>query len=416
MATLVLFTDSYPYGHTTEKPFLDPEMEHLVAHFERVIVVPGSPTGSKQAVSAGVEVEDSFASIRQASYRNMRTLVRTIFSSLFDEDVLKWPAILLRPAALRKLIGCIASSKRTRNWVLDFVERERLDPGRCVFYTYWLGERSLGIGLAKKQCPQIKLVSRAHGSDLYEERHPWAYIPCRRHTLGLLDRLFLVSENGEHYVAGQYPRIAPVCETSRLGVRDPGFVTAQSCDGTFRIVSCSFMRPVKRNDLLVEGIGQAARLRPEQSFEWHHFGDGPLYETIVAMAQSALPANVRSHFVGAWPNEQIMAFYKDQPVDLFMNVSASEGIPVSIMEAASYGIPIVATAVGGTPEIVSDQNGHLLSANPTPDEIARAIYSILDNSDSAAQKRKESRRIWQERYNAGRNFQAFAERLRSLVQ
>ncbi|NCO54621.1 MAG: glycosyltransferase, partial [Bacteroidetes bacterium] len=47
-------------------------------------------------------------------------------------------------------------------------------------------------------------------------------------------------------------------------------------------------------------------------------------------------------------------------VDLFINVSESEGIPVSIMEALSAGIPVIATNVGGTNEIVNNDVGFLI--------------------------------------------------------
>jgi len=97
-----------------------------------------------------------------------------------------------------------------------------------------------------------------------------------------------------------------------------------------------------------------------------------------------------------------------------MNVSVTEGTPVAVMEAISCGIPVMATAVGGNPEIVSEQNGRLLSPNPTPDEIAEAILSILDNPDLAIEKRKGSRQVWQEKYNASQNFQAFADRLKAI--
>lgn len=49
--------------------------------------------------------------------------------------------------------------------------------------------------------------------------------------------------------------------------------------------------------------------------------------------------------------------------DLFVNMSLSEGIPVSIMEAISFGIPIIATNVGGNAEIVNDETGVLIPVN-----------------------------------------------------
>ena len=98
-------------------------------------------------------------------------------------------------------------------------------------------------------------------------------------------------------------------------------------------------------------------------------------------------------------------------VDVFVNVSSTEGTPVSIMEAVSCGIPVLATAVGGNVEIVQERNGYLLSENPTPDEIADALLIVCDNREEILKKRKGSRAVWQERYNETTNFEAFAQAL-----
>jgi glycosyltransferase involved in cell wall biosynthesis len=108
-----------------------------------------------------------------------------------------------------------------------------------------------------------------------------------------------------------------------------------------------------------------------------------------------------------------MQHYRDSPVDLFINASSTEGTPVAVMEAISCGIPVAATAVGGNPEIVSTRNGLLLSANPTPDEIASAILSIADDP-AVAEKRQGSRSTWQEKYDSKRNFQTFIATLTNL--
>jgi glycosyltransferase involved in cell wall biosynthesis len=115
------------------------------------------------------------------------------------------------------------------------------------------------------------------------------------------------------------------------------------------------------------------------------------------------------------PNHEILQHYKDHPVDVFVNVSSTEGgAPVAIQEAMSCGIPVIATSVGGNPEVVSGRNGILLDADPTPEQIATALLRIWDNPSLAAEMRKESRRIWQTGYNAEVNFRAFAERLKSI--
>ena len=59
-------------------------------------------------------------------------------------------------------------------------------------------------------------------------------------------------------------------------------------------------------------------------------------------------------------------------------MSETEGIPVSIMEAQSYGIPVIATNVGGTSEIVHDGiNGVLLSRNFDTADLLNAIETVI---------------------------------------
>jgi glycosyltransferase involved in cell wall biosynthesis len=173
--------------------------------------------------------------------------------------------------------------------------------------------------------------------------------------------------------------------------------------------------PVKRLDLLLEGIAYAARFRPNQKFEWHHLGSGPMSAQLESTAKELKYANLKCFFHGHLPNEEVISFYREYPVDVFMNVSESEGIPVSIMEAQSCGIPVIASAVGGIPEIVWEKHGRLLSTNPTTSEIAEAIFEFLDNRTTAKQMRFFSRQVWRDRYNAEKNYQSFSQRLVSLV-
>ncbi|RPI86432.1 MAG: glycosyltransferase, partial [Chloroflexi bacterium] len=241
------------------------------------------------------------------------------------------------------------------------------------------------------------------------------YWPCRRETLDVLDALFLASDAGHNYFREHYPEYSSKFETAHLGIEDPEFITRPSEDGIFRIVTCSYIVPVKRLNLLAHGIASAARLRPQQRFEWVHFGDGKGGKSLHGWIGRNYPSNVQAKLMGHVPNREIIQHYQDHPVDVFVNVSKTEGgAPVSIQEAISCGIPVVATRIGGNPEIVSEKNGILLSPDPKPDEIAAALLRIWDHPRLAAGMRMASRQIWQASYNADVNFRAFAERLKSI--
>ena len=110
-----------------------------------------------------------------------------------------------------------------------------------------------------------------------------------------------------------------------------------------------------------------------------------------------------------------MNFYKKRPVDCFITTSSTEGVPVSIMEAMSYGIPIIGTDVGGVKETI-DENGILISANPSVKEISEAIESIYnDNNYAKLHKRDASYRIWSSLYNSDYNEKKFAECLENII-
>ena len=410
---LVLFTTSYPYDFSAEYTFLAREVPYLAGNIHRVIIVPRISKGNCLSIPPTVEVDDSYSAYYKDNTDILSILTHALGSVSFYEELRSHFLLLLNPFKLAKLILSLGRAEITRRWVEDRIKDCRKN-SELVFYSYWFDDIVVGLGLVKRQHPQIKLVSRAHGYDIYEELYFPFYWPCRRQALSTLDILFPASEDGANYFREKYPHFASIIESAHLGVQDPGFQSHPSMDNVFRIVSCAYIVSLKRLDLLLKGIALAARLRPEQKFEWIHFGGGKGQKALERLIQQSSSANFTSRITGNVPNEHIMLHYRENPVDVFINVSSTEGTPVSIMEAISCGMPVIATSVGGNSEIVSERNGILLSPNPTPQEIANAIFALLDNPEMAVLKRRGSREVWAERYNADVNFRLFAERLKSI--
>ncbi|HWR26486.1 MAG TPA: glycosyltransferase [candidate division Zixibacteria bacterium] len=413
--TLVFITSSYPYYVAAEESFVRPELEYLSSFFDRIIIVPDIKGGNKEDISPKIEVEDSYSSHWLSKPNYARALWSALSSTLFYKELIGRPSLLIKPRALKSLMSFVAGVKKWQGWLTEFLRQKKIDINECLFYTYWLESFTLGIGMARESYPQLKLVSRAHRYDVYEDRRPHCYMPCRALTLKCLDRLFVISEDGRNYITRKYPWFSPLCEVSRLGVKGPGFVTPSSQDGIFRMASCSSISRTKRIDLLLEGLIRVAMRRPGQVFEWSHIGDGPMEDQLAELAVTRKQENLKIHFKGKLPNEGVIAFYKSNPVDIFINTSRSEGIPVSIMEAQSCAIPVVATDVGGTREIVSDQNGRLLQTNPSPEEISDAILFFLDNPSALKEMKKLSQDNWANHFNADLNYASFLNRLKSIL-
>ena len=129
-----------------------------------------------------------------------------------------------------------------------------------------------------------------------------------------------------------------------------------------------------------------------------------------------LPKNVSYAFRGHFANYDLMQIYQKTPYHFFVNVSSSEGLPVSIMEAMSFGIPCIATDVGGTCEIVTDRrNGFLLRSDFPPSDLAKilTLYASAEPS-SYDQLRKNARGDWELGFSARNNYHRFVHQLSTL--
>lgn len=65
--------------------------------------------------------------------------------------------------------------------------------------------------------------------------------------------------------------------------------------------------------------------------------------------------------------------------DIFLFPSVKEGLPYAVLEAGRAGLPIIASAVGGIPEIIDDMESGILIQSKNPGEIARALKFLIDN-------------------------------------
>ncbi|WKZ36486.1 MAG: glycosyltransferase [Anaerolineales bacterium] len=405
---LLIFTNTYPYDTVGEQTFLTGEINILQKYFERIVLVPNEKHEKLLPLPQGVEVRLDFAGNFSLEKRFLAFL-----PALFSKDV--WQEIKDRlPASLsfgylKKIFFFVSGASLTQKWMSNWLKREGLSSSEVVCYTYWFTEIAMGLGRAKTEHPSLRLISRAHGYDLYEEMYkPW---PLRSQSISLLDGLFADSDIGTNYLLEKYPRFKYKYATALLGVPEPGGLSKPSDDGVLRVVSCSMVNPIKRIDLLLEGILHAAKCRPDQRIEWTHFGGGEERQNFINRVAAGFPPNASGSFPGYQTQEHLIKTYLEMPIDVFLNVSSTEGTPVSIMEAISCGIPVIATAVGGNVEIVQEKNGFLLGENPTPDDIADALLAVCDQRDEWLEKRQGSREVWQERYNETTNFEAFAQKL-----
>jgi glycosyltransferase involved in cell wall biosynthesis len=409
---LILFTTAFPYGHGEQ--FLETELPYLTARFRRVLVVPTQTPGVMRPLPFGAEVDTSLAAARPTGWRIVaESTLDAARSRHFYRELARHHPALRHWRALERATRYWGDARRTAQWLRTCLARRGWEAQEALLYTYWLGRQTLGCGMAKAARPGLTLVTRAHGSDLYPTAHHPAYLPFREATLQGVDRLFTVSAHGRRYVAEAHPEAALRVEIARLGVTDPGFLAPPSRDGVLRLVSCSAMERLKRLDKLIEALAALADRWPGLPIHWDHLGDGPQRPALETQAMAMLGGRMRWTFHGRLPNAQVRAYYRDHAVDVFVNVSDSEGVPVSIMEAMAAGVPVVAPAIGGIPELVTAANGVILPAGPEVGAIADALAHFAPGRADPA-RRATAHQSWRALAQAERTYAAFADRLAEL--
>jgi len=403
--SLLLLTDSFPYGKG--ETFLETEIRFLSEGFETVHLFPLHGKGAVRTQFPNVVVHEPFLSFHPKR-QSLKLLLNGLFNTCpcwFAVKELIAKSIYKKPAQLRTwlaatLVFRAACANHDRLTTLHFLSSDN----QTVVYSYWGDKLAFLIPFLKKKNPAVKSIARFHRTDLYEEFKS-GYVPFRSLLLPALDHCVCIAENGEQYLMQRYPTLIRRIHLFRLGVFNHG--TNPSNTGKFHLVSCSFMVPVKRISLLIDALKLI-----DFPLTWTHIGIGALYDQLTNQAKQ-LPDNVEVEFWGEKTNAEVLEYYKTVPIDLFINVSASEGVPVSIMEALSFGIPVIATDAGGSGEIVDDSVGKLLPVAIDAKDISYCITDFYNNNDTQIY-RDNAKKRWQERCDAEKNYSEFVTFLKNV--
>lgn len=371
---LVMLTNAYPYGD--QEAFIEPEIKAIEHIFDEIHILTFA--------SAGMPIT------RYVPANAKVTLVRHENNTGKKNSILR----LLSPSAWKEIgfaLKTFGYSVRTSVMLLlrfygvapdlfmPYLEQE--DRKNTVFYSYWLSHLSYALACFKKKHPDAFCISRTHRFDNFIDFKASLF---RREIVSYLDGIYPISLDGKHEIER---RILPYIdkkhaevEVFHLGVDFSDVANPIEKQSEMQIVSCSFITKIKRLDILVNALAKIDDI----PIRWTHFGGGQDEEEIRKMAEEKLGCKGNIHFDirGQTAHDEILNYYIENHVDLFVNASDHEGIPVSIMEAMSAGILCVARDVGGNRELlVNDKTGFLLDENAEYDtyaELFKRVYKMQD--------------------------------------
>lgn len=408
---LVLVTNTFPFG--TGEEFIENEFDALAAGFDAVLVVATKSGDSPHTRPLAPNAQ----AVRAEGGRPRGSAIPGLVARGQWGVVTSGRFSLAKPKPMVADALFEGQARKALAALVDQLDQTGISGwDEAVIYSYWLHTTARLAELLRTELRRrypalriVRLVSRAHRYDLYLDVAPFGHLPQRGELLAAMDEVFPVSQQGLDYLRTRWPSSAPKLTLARLGTPDPG-TRIEARQVPPHVLTFSTSAPVKRLDR-VPGILAELQRRGVPA-AWTHWGDGEGLAEIQAAAESAIGAD-RVHFEGRVDHAVLLDRLAAGHWTCMLSVSASEGLPVSMMEACSVGLPIVATAVGGVPEIVRPaESGILIPADFTDAQAADAVEQLTTMSAGDYQQLcNGARTVWEQNFDLTTNNAAFLARL-----
>ncbi len=304
---------------------------------------------------------------------------------------------------------------------VEKIIRQHIATGNDIYlYSFWLSRPAFGIAsMNYNRNNNIKrIASRVHRYDLYEEENGLGYLPFRKFIAENLDVIYFSSKDTYEYFCNKNYSNQPkqaLRKLSYLGTNEPEHTKKERNSNKITIASCAYMIQRKRLDLIIKVVFYIAQCG--YPVKWIHIGNGELENQIKELARNTFKdMSVEYDFAGKLPDEEIYRVYYKENVDFFINMSDSEGIPVSVLEALSMGIPCIARDVGGNADAIIDGNdGFLIQKEAISDQelliLAKRIGALYTNDSEYKCFSKNAILHWDRVFSGKNNAQKVCEDL-----
>lgn len=245
-----------------------------------------------------------------------------------------------------------------------------------------------------------------------------AYEALERRFLALADRIICVSEAQAEYFATKHllqPRISVVhnamldsIDTSAEFDREAAKTELGFSPTTLLIGAVGRLSVEKGQRYLVEAA--PGLLREFRDLKIVLLGEGRERENLESQVKRLGLENVV-----VLPGFHTNVARWMQAFDVLANCSLTEGIPNAVLEALAVGTPVVATAVGGVPELIKDRETGLLVAAGSTEALARGLAELLRDSSLASKLGQAGREWVRTRFSASVQRDSFLEAYRQIL-
>jgi colanic acid/amylovoran biosynthesis glycosyltransferase len=370
---LIYITTSFPFGKG--EGFILPELQELNGRGYQVFVVPLFPRG--QIIHEGAE---QFLNWHLCQGILSWSIIFSAFGQMSIKPMASLRALFLiltfNPTHLLKNISVFLKGL----WLAS--EAKKL--GAEHIHVHW-ASTTASMAMIASEVSGIPWSFTAHRWDIKENN-----LLQRKVDRAKFARF--IAKNGISMSQKRGIKYIEKMHVLHIGIDLPKVVELNKSQSLlvpnrhiFRLLCPANLVQVKGHQYLIEALTKLTDL----SIELWFVGDGPLRSQLEnSCALLGLHDYVK--FFGALPRQQLLNFYQDGLIDVVVLPSIDlgngihEGIPVSLMEAMAYQIPVISTKTGGIPELVVAGTGVLVSDKDS-DLLAYEIRHLYTSPELSSQ-------------------------------
>lgn len=399
---LILLTNEFPATSANAENWLYDELNVSHTLYNNIYIIPDkkSNTNNNLPINCSV-IEWNINSIQKLTLLEILNCLSIVCS-----DFVNYPSKVNYCKAFRYNLSLI---KNLHIKAKKIAANANLFSDNTILYAYWADNLATTACIISQKHKTLPIVTRGHGFEIFEEQTKYGVIPFRSFQYKYLSKIYADSIKGYKHLNFRNKRFDFKNAYSYVGTQNHGFGIF-SKENIFTIATCSFIRNVKRLQLMPEILKHI-----NFPLVWHVLGNGEDLENLKELCMH-LPKNINVIFHGALSNENILNFYKNNHINIFCSLSSSEGLPVSMMEAQSFGIPIMSTNVGGCNEICNNETGFLIEKYFNPKDVAEKLENFKNSAKNTIQFHEKCRLYWEQNFNAEKNYKNFAKTITELVQ
>ena len=367
---LILFTSTFPFGKH-ENNFIKYEIEELNKLFKEIEIINHKSTSKNSILGKKlnkIRTNQNFS--EQINIFNItRTFFfKTIFQKIFWEEI---NSIMFQGSFITKLKMCVLEI--TYALILfDFLKKSKINYKDTILYSFWSNFTLITFSMIKEIHPDAKVVARSLGSDLngfiYNKNDD--YVPYKKIKFSSLNKLVLLGKYQKKFLKNSIIKSKNIL-ISPLGVYKQKFVKRKVEKNVIIFLSCGNFIEAKNNILMIDFLRRFSK-KTRRKVHFIIIGEGKLKNKIFKQLN-----NNKKNFIYSYHKHvnNFVEFVKLKKVNFFLNFSSQEGMPFTVMETMSIGIPTISSDIKPNKYLVKN-NGYLFNLFNYENSIEQVIKKI----------------------------------------